>query len=112
MARRMVSQFGMNDTLGQVNFGDNESQPFLGYSISQGRNYSDQTAFLIDQEVRKIIDTMYHRTVSLLRANQDKLNALAQALQDNEVIDQTDIARILGIDAETDNASAILRPGQ
>jgi cell division protease FtsH len=110
LARRMVTQFGMSEKLGQVNFGDNESQPFLGYSLSQGRNYSDQTAFMVDQEVRQIIDEVYQRTVNLMRENKDKLDALAQALLENEVVDQETIRELTGVDFASDNSRVILNP--
>lgn len=108
LARRMVAQFGMSERLGQVNFGDNEQQPFLGYSLSQGRNYSDQTAYMIDQEVKQIVDDVYTETLDLLRENRDKLDALAQALLDNEVVDQREMFEIIGMGEETANASFIL----
>ena len=112
MARRMVTQFGMSKKLGQVNFGDNENQPFLGYSLSQGRNYSDQTAYMVDQEVREIIDRLYDRTVELLTANQDKLKALAEALMENEVVDQDMISELVGVEFNKENSRAILHPGE
>jgi cell division protease FtsH len=111
LARRMVTQFGMSERLGQVNFGDNESQPFLGYSLSQGRTYSEQTAYMVDEEVRNIIDEVYERTVTLLRGNQDKLELLARALLENEVVDQEMIRDLIGVEFGGDNAAAILNPG-
>ncbi len=110
LARRMVTQFGMSEKLGQINFGDNESQPFLGYSLSQGRNYSDQTAYMVDQEVREIIDGVYNRTVSLLSENKDKLEALANALLENEVVDQDMMRDLIGVDFAGDNSRVIINP--
>ena len=98
LARRMVAQFGMSDVLGQVNFGDNEQQPFLGYSISQGRNYSDETAYMIDQEVRKIVEEIYNRTLQLMRDNKDKLEALAEELLASEVVDQHKVMELVGLE--------------
>jgi cell division protease FtsH len=97
MARRMVAQFGMSERIGQLNFGDNESQPFLGYSISQNRSYSEETAAKIDEEVHRIVEGAYHETVELLGNNKDKLKALADALLTSEVIEQGEMLRIIGI---------------
>ncbi|MEL6148101.1 MAG: ATP-dependent zinc metalloprotease FtsH [Chloroflexota bacterium] len=108
LARRMVAQFGMSEKLGQVNFGDNEQQPFLGYSISQGRNYSDQTAYLIDQEVREIVESLYDRTVTLMRENQDKLEALALELLENEVVEAQRVLEISGADREISAAGTLI----
>jgi cell division protease FtsH len=98
MARRMVSQFGMSDAIGPLNFGDNERQPFLGYSISQGRSYSEETASRIDAEVRRIVDEAYEKTVLLLRENQDKLRVLAEELLENEIVDGARVAQIAGVE--------------
>ncbi len=108
LARRMVAQFGMSEVLGQVNFGDNEQQPFLGYSISQGRNYSDETAYMIDQEVRKIVEEIYNRTLQLMRDNKDKLEALAEELLASEVVDQHKVMELVGLERKSSNADVIL----
>ncbi len=108
LARRMVTQFGMSERVGQLNFGDNEQQPFLGYSLSQNRNYSEQTAYIIDQEVRAIIDNMYERTVTLIQNNRDKLEALANELLTSEVVDQYRVLELLGLDRTSSNADYIL----
>lgn len=98
LARRMISQFGMSEVIGPLNFGDNDQQPFLGYSIAQGRNYSEETAAKIDAEVRRLIDEVYDRTIKLLELNRDKLVALAEALLSDEVIEFHEMMRIIGID--------------
>ncbi|PJF21601.1 MAG: cell division protein FtsH [Phototrophicales bacterium] len=100
LARRMVAQFGMSDVLGQVNFGDDDRQPFLGYSISQGRHYSEETAAKIDREVSRIIKETYEATRDLLKENRDKLTALAEELLIHEVIEQQEMLRILGLEFE------------
>lgn len=87
MARRMVAEFGMSESIGPLNFGEHERQPFLGYSLSQGRTYSEETAARIDAEVRRIVDEAYSRTLDLVRRNKDKLDMLAQELLTNEVVD-------------------------
>jgi cell division protease FtsH len=97
MAHRMVAEFGMSESIGPLNFGDNERQPFLGYSLSQGRNYSEETAARIDEEVRRIVDEMYKKTVQLLRDNREKLDHLAQELLTNEVVDGQRVMEIAGV---------------
>jgi hypothetical protein len=79
--------------------------------LSQGRSYSEQTAYMVDEEVRNIIDDVYERTVTLLRGNQDKLELLAQALLENEVVDQEMIRNLIGVEFGGANADAILNPG-
>ncbi len=110
LARRMVTQFGMSERVGQLNFGDNEQQPFLGYSLSQGRNYSEQTAYIIDEEVRNIVDEMYDRTVTLMQNNRDKLEALANELLTSEVVDQYRVLELMGMDRASSNADYLLDP--
>jgi cell division protease FtsH len=100
MARQMVAQLGMSDRIGQVNFGDDERQPFLGYSLSQGRNYSEETASEIDAEVRRIVDEAYEQAISVLRRNVDKLDALANDLLTNEIVERDRVYEIAGIPPE------------
>ena len=79
MARRMVSEFGMSDDFGPLNFGEHDRQPFLGYSLSQGRNYSEETAARIDAEVRRMVEEAHHSR-STLERHRDKLETLANEL--------------------------------
>jgi cell division protease FtsH len=97
IARRMVTQFGMSEAIGPLNFGDNETQPFLGYSISQGRNYSEETAARIDVETRRIVESAYQRTRLILNQNRDKLETVAQELLTNEVIESSRFYEIIGV---------------
>jgi cell division protease FtsH len=97
IARRMVAQFGMSETIGPLNFGDDERQPFLGYSLAQGRSYSEATAAKIDAEVRKIIDEIYDQAIELLRQHRDKLDAIADALMTNEVLGKEELLAVIGM---------------
>jgi cell division protease FtsH len=97
IARAMVSQFGMSDAIGPLNYGDDERQPFLGYSLSQGRNYSEETAAKIDAEVHRLIEDAYGQTLRLMENHHDKLEALAQALLEKEVIGQQEMYEIVGM---------------
>jgi cell division protease FtsH len=96
LVRRMVATFGMSEAIGPLNFGEDERQPFLGYSLSQGRTYSEATAGRIDAEVRHIIDRAYEFTVSLVKANRDKLEALTEELLNNEVVEGDRVVQIVG----------------
>jgi cell division protease FtsH len=98
MARRMVAQFGMSDAIGPLNFGEDERQPFLGYSLSQGRSYSEETASEIDTEVRRIVEEMYERTKSLVSQNIEKLEMLTQELLNNEIVGRKRVLEIVGIE--------------
>ncbi|MCQ2969933.1 MAG: ATP-dependent zinc metalloprotease FtsH, partial [Clostridium sp.] len=74
IARAMVTTYGMSDRLGAIMFGQNQGEVFLGRDIAQGKNYSEETAALIDQEVKKIIDTAYITAREILSNNIDKLH--------------------------------------
>jgi cell division protease FtsH len=100
MARRMVAQFGMSDTIGPLNFGEDERQPFLGYTLSQGRTYSEETAAQIDNEVRRIVEQVHVETRDLLENNRDRLEALANELLVNESVDRARVLELAGVPAE------------
>ncbi len=98
MARRMVTQFGMSDKLGNITLGRREGLIFLGRDIAEERNYSDSTAQLIDEEVRKIVDDAYIKAKKLLEENVDKLKILSNALLEKEVLDGEVVKAMLGIE--------------
>ena len=87
LARRMVTEFGMSDRLGPLSFGKRDELVFLGREIGEQRNYSDEVAKLIDDEVRVIIDHAYERAMDVLVTHRDKLNALAEKLVAEETVD-------------------------
>ncbi len=97
IARRMVAQFGMSDTFGLLNFGDEEHQPFLGYSISQGRSYSEETLSKIDSEVKRLVDEAHQTVLNLLKNNRDKLETLSRELLANESVDRQRVLEIAGV---------------
>ncbi len=105
IARNMVKMFGMSDSVGMVNYGDDSEQPFLGYSIASGRDYSDDTASKLDAEIKRIIDVAYQETRGLLDDHREQLDELAQALLEKETIEREEILRILDIE---DDAADIL----
>lgn len=100
LARRMITQFGMSEEFGPVNFGDDETQPFLGYSLSQHRTYSEQTAAKIDVEVKRMIEAAHKETVHLIQENKDKLEALAHELLNSEVVERQRVLEIVGVSGE------------
>ncbi|MCK6579881.1 MAG: ATP-dependent zinc metalloprotease FtsH [Anaerolineae bacterium] len=96
-AKRMVSAWGMSEAFGLLNFGDDDRQPFLGYSMAMGRSYSEETAAKVDAEVRRMVDDAYHRAVSLLKENRERLDQLAAALLQNESVDREEVLKIAGV---------------
>jgi cell division protease FtsH len=94
LARRMVTQFGMSDRLGPLSFGQRDELIFLGRQIGEQRNYSDEVARLIDEEVRRIIDTAYGRANDVLVANKDRLVALAEKLVAEETVDAVEFEKL------------------
>jgi cell division protease FtsH len=96
LARRMITRWGMG-SLGPMALNTDEEQPFLGYEISQGREYSDITAARIDQDVQQLLEERHQFVQDLLNTQaRDKLDELAQALLQKETIDRDDLLRILG----------------
>ncbi len=87
MARRMVTEFGMSDKLGPLSFGKRDELVFLGREIGEQRNYSDEVAKTIDEEVRAIIDKAYERATEVLTVHREKLIALAEKLVAEETVD-------------------------
>ncbi len=98
MARRMVTQFGMSERLGNLTLGRREGLVFLGRDIMEERNYSEQTAHIIDEEVKKIIDNAYGKAIEMLKNNLDKLKLLASSLLEKEVLGAEDVKKLLGIE--------------
>ncbi len=97
LARRMVVQFGMSEEIGPLNFGEEDRQPFLGYSLSQGRDYGEETAGRIDVEVKRLVEEGHQRALELLKANRDKLDGLANELLEHEIIDRARVMEIAGV---------------
>jgi len=94
LARKMVCEFGMSQ-LGPITFGKKDEQIFLGREIAQHRDFSEDTAIKIDQEVRRLVDSGYKAAVRIVTEYRDKLDKIALALLEREVIDANDIKMIL-----------------
>ncbi|MCC2627374.1 MAG: ATP-dependent metalloprotease FtsH, partial [Thermomicrobiales bacterium] len=87
MARRMVTEFGMSRTLGPRAFGKKDELIFLGREINEQRNYSDEIAYQIDQEIQELIDAAHERARTIVEAHADKLTAIAELLLARETIE-------------------------
>jgi cell division protease FtsH len=94
MARKMVCEWGMSD-LGPMTFGKKEEQIFLGREIAQHRDYSEDTAIKIDQEVRKLVNKGYTTAKQILSDNRDTLERIARALIEREVLDANEIKMLV-----------------
>ena len=106
MARKMVCEWGMSDKMGPLTYGAKEEQVFLGKDMSSQKNFSDQTAKLIDQEVKTLVMDGYTRATDLLTKNRDVLEKMAQALLERETLDGQDIKDIIaGKDISDDEDS-------
>ena len=98
IARAMVTKYGMSSVLGTISFGSGNEEVFLGRDLAQSKDYSDETATLIDVEVKKIIDAGYRRAEELLNANMSKLHAVAGVLLEKEKIDGDEFSEIMDRD--------------
>jgi cell division protease FtsH len=95
IATKMVCEYGMSDKLGLVAYKKNEGETFLGRDLGEGKSYSDQTAQTIDEEIKRIINECLERVKKLLTDNRGKLENLARALIEKEVLDGEQIDRII-----------------
>jgi len=95
MARRMVTQWGMSDSMGPVVYGENEGEVFLGRSITTHKNVSESTMQKVDGEIRRIIDEQYGLARRLIEANRDKIEAMTHALLEWETLDAEQIEDIM-----------------
>jgi cell division protease FtsH len=95
LARKMVCEWGMSETLGPVNYGKKEEEIFLGREIQKHRDYSEQTAILIDEEVKKIIHKGMQRAETILKENINILHKLSEALLEREILDSFEIEKII-----------------
>ena len=86
LARSMVTEWGMSDKLGPLRYTDNQQEVFLGHAITQRQNMSEDTAKMIDIEIREIVTAGQAKAWEVLSANKDKLEAITQALMEYETI--------------------------
>lgn len=94
IARKMITEYGMSETLGPMTFGSEHDEVFIGKDFGRSRNYSEEVAAMIDKEIRKIIDAAYNKTETLLKDNINKLHGVAQALLEKEKLDKEDFEEV------------------
>jgi cell division protease FtsH len=95
MARGMVTRYGMSDKLGPLSYGENEEEVFLGHSVTRTKNLSEDTARVIDEEIRAIVDAGYSRAKTILSDHLDQLHSVANALLEYETLSGDDIDGLL-----------------
>ena len=94
LAKAMVTKYGMSEKLGTIMFGSDQDEVFLGRDIAHAKDYSEETAALIDEETKRIIDTAYRRAIDILSQNIDKLHQVAGILLEKEKIDGEEFDKI------------------
>ena len=95
MARRMVTEYGFSDELGPLRYSDNEEEVFLGHSVARSKNVSDQTASMIDKEVRKLIEEAEETARKVLTEKGEDLESLATALLEYETLSGDEVEALL-----------------
>jgi len=95
MARRMITEFGFSDKLGSLRYSSNDEEIFLGHSVTQHKNISEETANLIDQETRRLIDEAENQARKILTAHKDQLENITQALLEYETLTGSDVKDIM-----------------
>ncbi len=120
LARAMVTQWGYSDKLGKVSYGENQQEVFLGHSVAQTKNVSEETAQIIDEEVRRLVDEGFAWAKKILTKRKKDLEALAQGLLEFETLTGSEIddllsgkqpARDLGDDTPPSRGSAVPKSG-
>jgi cell division protease FtsH len=97
MARKMVCEWGMSEKMGPLTFGKGEEHIFLGREVARPKDFSEETAVLIDSEIKRIVVDCATRARQMIETNLEKLHALARALLERESLDGEEIARILRV---------------
>ena len=95
MARAMVTQWGMSDKLGMVQYGEHNEYVFLGREMARSKDYSEQTAVDIDTEVKRIIDNGFQVATEIITTHRDKLEAIANALLEFETLEGGQVEEIV-----------------
>lgn len=96
IARAMVTHYGMSEKLGPMTYGDDENEVFIGRDLGRSKNYSEQIAAEIDNEMRQIINTAFDKAQRLLQDNMDKLHKVAELLIEKETINSEEFEKIFG----------------
>jgi len=96
LARKMVTDFGMSKRLGNLTLGKKEGPVFLGRDLVEHKDYSDETARIIDEEIKRIVDEAYGRAEGIISDNLEKLKKLSSILLEKEILDAGEVKKILG----------------
>jgi len=113
LARKMVTEFGMSEKLGPLSLGRRHGPVFLGRDLVETRNYSEEIAYEIDKEVRRIIDECYERARDVLLGGREQLNRLAKALLERESLEGDQIEKVMAgepLEPEAPSAPAVTAP--
>jgi len=95
LSRALVTKYGMSEKLGPITFGKTEEMIFLGKEITTGKNYSEETATLIDKEINKIIQECYKKAKHVLQENKKQLDKIAKALIEKETLERTEVEQLI-----------------
>jgi len=95
LAEKMVAQWGMSDRVGPINLGRGEEHPFLGRELSAPKRYSEEMAWIMDQEIQKLIIEAESKATEILSGRRGTLDALAEALIKDEILERADVERII-----------------
>jgi cell division protease FtsH len=96
IAKKMVCQWGMSERLGEITYNQGEEHVFLGREMAQQKDFSESTAQLIDEEIRKIVSDMGNRAMEILEKNRESLDAVVDGLLEHETLENHEIDKILG----------------
>lgn len=100
-AQMMVCELGMSEKLGNLTFGKKDRQVFLGRDLMRERDYSEQTAVLIDEEVRRIVEESHEAARTIIKNHRDKLDRMAHRLLEIEVLDEDEVRELAGLGPKT-----------
>jgi cell division protease FtsH len=95
LARRMVTEWGMSEKLGPLRYNENQQEVFLGHAITQRQNMSEETARVIDEEIRRIVTQGLQKAREVLNGNREKLEAITQALMEYETVSGDEVQALL-----------------
>ncbi len=107
ISRHMVCEWGMSDKIGATALGGKEQEVFLGRDFGNRPDYSETTAYIIDQEIRRFVEEAEARIEKLLRDNQDRLEAIAQALLEKDMLNRDEVADIIYTEEERSFETAV-----
>jgi cell division protease FtsH len=102
-AKAMVTKYGMSDKLGLISYGDDDDEVFIGRDLAHTRGYADETASIIDNEVKRIVDECYEKAKKIIEDNKDILYKSAELLMEKEKINQQEFEALFEAERETKN---------